>query len=232
MKRVVNSFVIASMAIILTGCPGGGDDQLDDPTLPKVFTYTAEAGSGGAINPNGKVSIKQGEDKTFTANPATGKTVNEWIVNGRVEATSGNSYTVTNVQSNGTISVKFKDSGYAPESLPISIRYTFASGPGGSNATGDKTKDATWYEIRSATQGVHGLSNGILSNYKYTKTGANTASFSCSCPQNLPAPTGYRVTYFTGTLTYSSANVCVYEYTQTLNSIQTNHKITFRIYTL
>ena len=101
MKRVVSFLVIASMAVILTGCEG------EDPL--KTFTYTASAGSGGTISPEGLVSITQGEDLTFTTTPDEGKIVNEWKVNGNVVAMSGNSYTVTNVQSDGTIQVTFKD---------------------------------------------------------------------------------------------------------------------------
>ncbi|MCL2835001.1 MAG: hypothetical protein FWD78_17665 [Treponema sp.] len=74
----------------------------------KTFTYTASAGSGGTISPSGQVSITQGEDKTFTASPNTGNMVDQWIVNGNVAASSGTSYTVTNVQANGTIQATFK----------------------------------------------------------------------------------------------------------------------------
>ena len=89
------------MLVILSGC------EKEDPL--KTITYTASAGSGGTISPEGSVLITQGEDMTFTATPNYGKIVNEWTVNGNVVATSANTYTVTNVQSDGTIQVTFKD---------------------------------------------------------------------------------------------------------------------------
>ena len=102
MKRFISFFVIAGMLVSLTGCEG------DDP-VDKIFTYTASAGSGGTISPDGPVSINQDENMAFIATPENDKIVSEWIVNGAVVATSGNSYTLTNVQSNGTIQVTFKD---------------------------------------------------------------------------------------------------------------------------
>ena len=75
----------------------------------QTYTYTASAGSGGTINPIGQVSIPQSENKTFTASPDTGKVVSQWIVNGSVAASTGTSYTITNVQADGTIQVTFKD---------------------------------------------------------------------------------------------------------------------------
>jgi hypothetical protein len=73
------------------------------------YTLTAIAGSGGTISPSGNVTVNQGESKTFTATPDNGKMIDEWKVDGNVVASSGNTYTVSNVQANATIQVTFKD---------------------------------------------------------------------------------------------------------------------------
>ena len=100
LRNVVAIAICLAVTTMFSGC---------DDNEPETFTYTASAGSGGTINPEGSVLISQGESLTFTATPDNGKIVNEWSVNGTVVATSGNSYTLTNVQSNGTIQVTFKD---------------------------------------------------------------------------------------------------------------------------
>jgi uncharacterized protein (TIGR02145 family) len=77
--------------------------------IPPAFTVSVSAGAGGVITPNGQVTITQGTNQQFIATPDAGKKVDLWIVNGNVVATSGNSYTVTNVQQNTTVNVTFKN---------------------------------------------------------------------------------------------------------------------------
>jgi|GEM_PF-3323999 len=74
-----------------------------------TYTFIASAGTGGTINPNGNVTVKAGGILFFTATPDPGKMVESWILNGYLVATSGNVYSVDNIQANGTIQVTFKD---------------------------------------------------------------------------------------------------------------------------
>ena len=124
----------------------------------------------------------------------------------------------------------------APQSLPA--EYTFATGANQySPGTGDTNIDRIFFRIKTSTQGIHGLSidsydNSYVprTNYSYRKTGTNTASFSCSCKQILPAPTGTRTFNYDGTLTWSSENVCTYECVETSASGTTSRTYTFWIY--
>jgi hypothetical protein len=78
--------------------------------------------------------------------------------------------------------------------------------------------------------GITAEVNLLQDGKSYTKTGKNTATFSCSCPQYLPTPTGYRLFTYAGTLTYSSEHVCVYECDQNGPAGTTKKKYTFRVY--
>jgi uncharacterized repeat protein (TIGR02543 family) len=89
------------------------------------YALTASAGEGGTISPSGAVTVNAGANQTFTATPNSGKMVNQWKVNGNVVATSGNTYTVNNVQSNATVQVTFKD---IP---PVQYTLTASAGAGG-----------------------------------------------------------------------------------------------------
>ncbi|MDJ0985798.1 MAG: CAP domain-containing protein [Desulfobacterales bacterium] len=75
---------------------------------PEIATYTfsATAGAGGSIVPQGNFSIDQGSDITFTITPDAGYSVAEILVDG-VAATITTSYTFENVSSNHTIAVSF-----------------------------------------------------------------------------------------------------------------------------
>ena len=90
-----------------TGSTNKGLPVFKNSTL--TFTITPSAGSGGTISPSGAVTVNYGGSYTFTATPNSGKTVNQWLVNGLVVVTSSNSYTVSNVQQNTTVQVTFKD---------------------------------------------------------------------------------------------------------------------------
>ena len=71
------------------------------------YTVTPSAGSNGSIAPNTAQSVAAGGSVSFTASPAAGFKVNQWIVNGQATQSSGNSYTAANVNSNTTVQVTF-----------------------------------------------------------------------------------------------------------------------------
>jgi hypothetical protein len=75
----------------------------------KVFTITANTGTGGTITPSGSVSVNSGDSQSFTVKPNSGYRILYLIVDGKiVYNTSATSYTFSNVQSNHTISVYFR----------------------------------------------------------------------------------------------------------------------------
>jgi len=74
------------------------------------FTITPTAGEGGSISPNTPQTVTAGTNLTFTAIPNNCKEVDAWYLNGGTTPiqTGGTSYTITNIQDNGTIHVTFK----------------------------------------------------------------------------------------------------------------------------
>ena len=82
------------------GGGGGGSSTVSS------YTIKASAGNGGIISPSGNVSVKRGNDQTFSINPINGYRISDVIVDGKsVGAVS--TYTFDSVKANHTIQVKF-----------------------------------------------------------------------------------------------------------------------------
>ncbi len=77
-------------------------------SCPEIASYmfTATAGAGGSIAPQGNFSIDQGGDITFTITPDAGHSVAEVLVDGAI-AEIATTYTFENVSGNHTIAVSF-----------------------------------------------------------------------------------------------------------------------------
>lgn len=71
-----------------------------------TYTFTATAGTGGSIAPQGTFSIDQGSDITFTITPNVGYSVFEVLVDG-ITTDVTTSYTFSDVSGNHTIAVSF-----------------------------------------------------------------------------------------------------------------------------
>ena len=93
-----------------------------------TYTITATAGNGGAINPNGTVTVNEGADQPFTITADAGYRIESVLVDGAdaISELVNNVYTFVNVTSNHTIAVTF-----APVS---STTYTIIA-TAGSNGT-------------------------------------------------------------------------------------------------
>jgi len=76
-------------------------------TVAKTFTITASAGENGKIAPSGSVTVKSGDDQTFTFTPNDGYVVKEILEDGKA-VTTANSYTFKAVTENHTIAVSFE----------------------------------------------------------------------------------------------------------------------------
>ena len=74
----------------------------------EAHTITAMAGAGGSIDPEGEITVAKGADQTFTFTPDAGYTLDTVTVDGQPVPVEGNSYTISNVNSNMTIRVTFK----------------------------------------------------------------------------------------------------------------------------
>ena len=87
------------------GSSSGGGGGGSSSTVSS-YTIKARAGNGGIISPSGNVSVKRGEDQTFSINPINGYRISDVIIDGKsVGAVS--TYTFDSVKANHTIQVKF-----------------------------------------------------------------------------------------------------------------------------
>ena len=74
----------------------------------KNSTVTASAGTGGTISPSGSVSVNCGVNQTFTVTPAACYDVDKVLVDNSAVTLTDGKYTFTNVTTNHSISVTFK----------------------------------------------------------------------------------------------------------------------------
>ncbi|OCT15206.1 hypothetical protein A8709_13975 [Paenibacillus pectinilyticus] len=73
-----------------------------------VYTITSSAGNNGSISPSDSVAVNEGTDKTFTITPNNGYMIDTFKVDGTDSTVTNNTYTFTNVTSDHTINVTFK----------------------------------------------------------------------------------------------------------------------------
>ncbi|MEA4893907.1 MAG: chitobiase/beta-hexosaminidase C-terminal domain-containing protein, partial [Oscillospiraceae bacterium] len=78
-----------------------------------VYTVTASAGAGGSISPQGTSSILSTGSKTFTISPDAGYAVSDILVDG-VSVGAVTNYTLSNINSNHTITASFKYTAQIP----------------------------------------------------------------------------------------------------------------------
>lgn len=160
---------------------------------PKVHTISASTGNNGSISPSESVSVPEGTDQIFTFTPDSGYLVDTLIVDGAIETVTGNTYTFTNVTSNHTIIVTFK------EQPPNVYTITATAGSGGtisgntivtagSNATFTMTPD-NGYLLDTLT--VDGAIENVTGNtYTFTNVTTNhviNVTFKQD-PTQLPLP--------------------------------------------
>ena len=77
-------------------------------SCPEAATYviTATVGAGGSINPDGNISVDQGDSQTFTITPHPGNRIDELTVDNQSKSIT-TSYTFSNVNSDHSIDVTF-----------------------------------------------------------------------------------------------------------------------------
>ncbi|MGO8671028.1 MAG: protease pro-enzyme activation domain-containing protein [Capsulimonadaceae bacterium] len=91
------------------------------------FTVSASAGTGGTISPSAPQTIAAGGSIPFTATPAPGYTVGVWSVDNVPVQTGGTQYTLSDIESNHTVSVTFTV-GTSPGSGSTHVLWTNAGG--------------------------------------------------------------------------------------------------------
>jgi hypothetical protein len=94
--------------------PPGDLDALNSSTAlssleigATTYTVTPSVGANGSISPNTAQTVNSGGSVTFTAAPASGYMVNQWLVNGTSVQTGGTSFTLNNVVAASSVEVTF-----------------------------------------------------------------------------------------------------------------------------
>ena len=88
----------------------------EKPDTTHTITATVE-GENGTISPSGPVSVNKGDDKKFTITPSEGYVIASLKVDGTEVENPSNTYTFTNVTSNHTIDVSFKEQAVVPPAV-------------------------------------------------------------------------------------------------------------------
>ena len=88
----------------------------EKPDTTHTITATVE-GENGTISPSGPVSVNKGDDKKFTITPSEGYVIASLKVDGTEVENPSNTYIFTNVTSNHTIDVSFKEQAVVPPAV-------------------------------------------------------------------------------------------------------------------
>lgn len=120
-RQSVSLIFILFLSIIITmaGC------TLIPEPIPNTYTITATAGAHGQIDPEGEVTLNEGESQSFTITPNTGYAINEVLVDG-ISVGAVTNYTFPSIQQDHTIQASFVQQ--AQDSFTI----TSTAGTGGS----------------------------------------------------------------------------------------------------
>jgi hypothetical protein len=97
---------------------------------PVTYTVVASAGRNGNISPNGAQTVPRGSNIIFTATPASGYQINQWLVNGTVTQTAGSVYTLQNITASASVAVSFNAATIAPTNSVVGITFSTNDGTG------------------------------------------------------------------------------------------------------
>ena len=93
----------------------GYKTELPLQVTPKTYTITAQAETGGSIDPQGNIQVGEGESKTFTFKANSGYVISKVLIDGynNPTAVADGSYTFSNVTADHSITVRFEQITYA-----------------------------------------------------------------------------------------------------------------------
>ena len=155
-------------------------------------TYTIQAtvsGGNGTISPSGSVSVNKDEDKEFTMTPNEGYEIASLKVDGTEIVNPSNTYTFTNVTSDRTIDVSFKEQAVVPpvvekpkiitQPQPASVKVgetaTFTV-----NATGTDLK-YQWQVNKNDNAGFVNIDGATSESYKFNVASAEFNGYQYQC---------------------------------------------------
>jgi predicted metalloprotease len=90
---------------------GGATRPVSGTGLLQKFTTMVTFGPNGSVAPSGAIDVNAGDNLVFTATANTGFMVDRWYVDSNLVQIGGNTYTLSNIQSNHTVQVTFIFSG-------------------------------------------------------------------------------------------------------------------------
>ena len=141
------------------------------------YTITATAGANGSITPSGAVGVAAGGSQTFTISPSSGYVIDTLKVDS-LEVTATTSYTFSDVNSNHTIEVTFKQESQTPD-VPGVTAPSITTQPG--NATVKVGETATFTIAASGDNLTYQWKiNRNDGNGWVNITGANAVSYTTS----------------------------------------------------
>ena len=160
------------------------------------YTITATAGANGSISPSGAVGVAAGGSQTFTISPSSGYVIDTLKVDG-LEVTATTSYTFSEVNSNHTIEVNFKQESQTPDvpdvtapsittqpgnaTVKIGETATFTIAASGDNLTYqwqiDRNDGKGFVDITGADKASYttGVADMLCNGYKYQCVISNSA---------------------------------------------------------
>lgn len=86
--------------------------------LLSTYTVTPSAGPNGNITPSSPQTVRIGESVSFTAIPANGYVVYQWLRNGSLAQSGGSTYIAGDVTANQTVQVTFSTGAPTPTATP------------------------------------------------------------------------------------------------------------------
>jgi len=117
--------------------------------------------------------VNQGGSYTFVASPNAGKVVDEWRVNNVPVQTGGNSCTVSNIQSNITVNVTFKDAPVPTYTLTVNRGTGSGNYPAGTVITITADPAQNGETFNGWTGNVANVANVNNASTTYTMGSAN-----------------------------------------------------------
>lgn len=79
-----------------------------EPIPTSTCTLTPSTGANGNISPNTVQTVRSGGSVTFTSTPDRGYVINQWLVNGSVAQSGGNTFKLNDITGNTSVQVTFE----------------------------------------------------------------------------------------------------------------------------
>jgi hypothetical protein len=105
---LVNGGVVQTGGTSCTLVAVNANATIEATFAAQTYTVTPIAGANGAINPSTAQTVNSGANIGFTATPASGYLVNQWLLDGNAVQTGGTDYTLSDVTADASVEATFK----------------------------------------------------------------------------------------------------------------------------